>query len=77
MRKERVNCILAGCNNCAKGVRVGESLFGDDLYRCSAYRNKHKKIDARDCGAFRCNTPNDGILCKDCRKGKWTTKDTF
>lgn len=71
MSKERVNCILAGCNNCANAVKVGETLiWGDKLYTCSAYKKKHKKVHASDCGAFRCNTPNDGILCKDCTKGR-------
>lgn len=67
--KERVNCCNAGCNICSNAVRVGESLLGDDLYRCSAQKRKHKKIDARDCNAFRCNEPI-WTLCEDCRKGK-------
>lgn len=68
--KVRVNCISAGCDKCAKSVRVGESFFGNDLYRCSAYKHKHKKIDARDCNAFRCNNPEFLSFCKNCRKGK-------
>ena len=67
--KERVFCTTAGCNICSNAVRVGENFFGEDLYRCSAYRRKHKKIDARDCGAFRCNEPR-WTICQNCRKGK-------
>lgn len=66
----RVKCIKAGCKKCSKGVRVGTSLLGDDLYTCSAYRRKHKEINARDCAAFRCRNPEFVNFCRDCRRGK-------
>ena len=69
---KRINCVTADCSCCQNGVRAGETFYwGDPLYICKAYPKKHKKIDAEDCGAFRCNkSDSKGILCQDCRKGK-------
>ena len=66
----RAKCIKAGCKKCSKAVRVGTSFLGDDLYTCSAYRRKHKEVNARDCAAFRCKNPEFAIFCRDCRRGK-------
>ena len=51
MRKLRVWCSDAGCDRCSKGVLVGKTLFGKNLYFCSAYEGKHQKVNGKDCGA--------------------------
>ena len=69
--KERVACITGGCNNCSKAVLVGETfLRKKPLYSCSERERKHKRVNARECKQFRCNTPQKWNFCSDCRKGK-------
>ena len=63
-------CAGAGCNICSNAIRVGKSLLGDDLYRCSVYKRKHKKISASNCNAFRCNESKVWNYCRHCSKGK-------
>lgn len=71
MSKKRVNCYTAGCDTCSNAVLVGKTFYWEEpLYSCCAYRKKHKKIDAEDCGAFRCNGERNILLCNNCRKGK-------
>ena len=68
--KERVNCCSAGCDNCSEATYVGRSFLNDELYRCSSFGGrKHKKVDARDCNAFRCNEPIWNY-CRHCSKGR-------
>ena len=71
MSKERVGCFTAGCDICSNAVLVGKTFYWEEpLYSCRAYRKKHKKIDAKDCGEFRCNRESYMALCDDCRRGK-------
>jgi len=66
----RVNCFTAGCSNCERAIMVKKNYWGEQLYICDAYQKKHKEIDARDCGNFRCDGNRHLILCKKCRKGR-------
>ena len=65
---KRVNCVTAGCDTCSKAVLVGKTFYWEEpLYSCSAYRKKHKKIDAEDCNAFKCLNPGKlRNICKNC-----------
>lgn len=72
MKSERVSCLTANCSYCQHGIKAGKTFYwGDALYICKAHPKKHKKIDAEDCGEFRCNKSKDySILCRNCRRGK-------
>lgn len=71
MDKERVNCYLAGCDKCLEATYEGQNFLGYDMYRCSAYKHKHVKKNARKCKSFRCSKPKFRTqMCKNCRRGK-------
>lgn len=65
----RVNCFAQTCSKCRKAVFVKTSLLGDRLYVCSPMPKKHKEIDARDCGEFRCSEYGEYLYCQDCSGG--------
>jgi len=65
----RVHCFTKTCRECSKAVFVKENFWGDKLYMCSETNKKHKEIDARDCGGFRCNQYGEYLLCQNCGGG--------
>lgn len=68
--RTRVWCFDVGCNCCSRGTLVGQSITGKNLYSCSVLENRHKKIDGRDCGAFRCNRHINACKIGECRRGE-------
>ena len=71
MERQRVNCCLAGCDRCSKAEFVGKNIFDEKLYKCPAYKRKHKKKYGEKCEFFRCNKPERrSTLCYNCNKGR-------
>ena len=64
------NCFTANCDKCKNHILIKKNYWGDKIYTCNFYQKKHKAIDADDCGNFKCNTFDKGILCRDCRQTK-------
>lgn len=65
---KRFNCEKAGCAICYKATVV-KGIFGIKMYECSNY-GRHKRIKAKDCLAFRCNSATNAKECRQCRKGE-------
>ena len=65
----RVRCFTKTCRNCNNAVFVKNGFWGDRLYMCPASPKKHKEIDGRDCGKFRCSDYGEFSLCKECSGG--------
>ena len=66
---KRFNCEKAGCAICSKATVV-KGIFGIKKYKCSNHEKSHKKIKAKDCLAFRCNSATNAKECRHCRKGE-------
>ena len=65
--RERVKCNNADCSNCANAVKV-KNLFGNEKFVCQYYQARHNAIKARECGKYKCTTPNKyPCFCRDCR----------
>lgn len=68
--KKRINCFTVGCSTCKNGIMIKKNFWGDKLYICPAYPEKHKEVSGENCGNFRCNKYRaSSILCQNCRKG--------
>ena len=42
--KKRINCFTVGCSTCKNGIMIKKNFWGDKLYICPAYPEKHKEV---------------------------------
>ena len=70
---KRFNCDKAGCAICSN-AKVVNGIFGIKRYECPNHPKAHKKVKAKDCLAFRCNTTTFKKECTYCRRGERKVK---
>lgn len=65
--EKRIMCSGAGCQMCRLTTHISKDSEGKNLYRCSAYKDEHKKVYASHCEHFLCSDSR-GFRCRDCER---------